>query len=288
VRYRFIQQHHQQFPIVAMCRTLRVSASGYYEWRDRPQSLRAAENRRLLAQIKATHVRSRRTYGRRRVHAQLRAQGVPCSRNRVARLMRSQGLRAVGRRRFRATTDSRHRFPVAPNLLARDFTATAPNQVWVSDITYLPSEEGWLYLATVMDLWSRRIVGWAMEPSLHRRLTLGALEMAISQRHPEPGLIHHSDRGSQYACDDYQATLETQRMIPSMSRKGDCWDNAPMESFYSTLKCELTHLWKRQPREQARREVFDYLEVFYNRQRLHSSLGYQAPAAFELSAARTT
>lgn len=288
MRYRFIQQYPQQFPVVAMCRTLRVSTSGYYGWLGRPQSPRQQANRRLVAQIKAVHARSRRSYGRRRVHAQLRAEGVRCSRNRVARLMRQNGIRAVGRRRFRATTDSRHSFPPAPNRLERDFTATAPNQVWVSDITYLPSEEGWLYLATVMDLWSRRIVGWAMEPTLHRRLTLGALEMAISQRHPGPGLIHHSDRGSQYACGDYQAALQGHGMIPSMSRKGDCWDNAPMESFYGTLKCELTYRWKHQPREQARREVFEYIEVFYNRQRLHSSLGYQAPAAFEVSAAKAT
>jgi transposase InsO family protein len=195
--------------------------------------------------------------------------------------MRQESLSGRRRRAFKATTDSTHKLPVAQNLLARDFTVSAPDQVWVSDITYLPVEEGWEYLAAVMDLCSRRIVGWAMQSTLDRSLTLRALEMAITQRRPRPGLIHHSDRGSQYACADYQAALGRQRMIPSMSRKGDVWDNAPMESLFGTLKGELVHGCPRPPRAQARREVFEYLEVFYNRQRLHSSLGYQSPAAFE-------
>ncbi len=207
---------------------------------------------------------------------------ITCSPNRVARLMRQEGIQGLGRRKFRATTDSRHSFPVAENLLARNFTATTPDQVWVSDITYLRTEDGWDYLATVMDLYSRRIVGWAMQSSLQRSLTLRALEMAMAQRRPAPGLIHHSDRGSQYACGDYQAALERRGMLPSMSRKGGCWDNAPGESFFGTLKCELVHHWSRPPRHRARREVFEYIEVFYNRQRLHSSLGYQSPVAFEM------
>ncbi len=284
MRYRFIRQH-KQFPITLMCRMLRVSASGYYEWLERPQSPRAAENRRLGVQIGAVHARSRRTYGRRRVWAQLRAEGVRCSRNRVGRLMRRIGLSGVRKRRLRATTDSKHKLPVAPNRLARNFGASAPDQVWVSDITYLATQEGWEYLATVMDLYSRRIVGWAMQPTLERSLTLSALHMAISQRQPGPGLIHHSDRGSQYACADYQALLRRHGMLPSMSRKGNVWDNAPKESFYGSLKCELVHHWSRPPRDQARRLVFDYIEVFYNRQRLHSFLGYQSPAAFEMQSA---
>ncbi len=275
-------QHHRQFPIADMCRVLGVSSSGYYEWLRRPQSARATQNRRLLAHIKAVHARSRSTYGRRRVYAQLRREGVRCSRNRVARLMRQEGISGRRKRSFRVTTHSRHSFPVAPNHLGREFSANGPDQVWVSDITYLRAQEGWEYLATVMDLYSRRIVGWAMQPTLERSLTLSALEMAISQRQPTLGLIHHSDRGSQYACGDYQAALRRQGMIPSMSRKGDVWDNAPKESFYASLKCELVHTWARPTRDQARRQVFDYIEVFYNRQRLHSSLGYRSPVAFEM------
>lgn len=284
MRYRFVHQHAQQFPITVLCRVLEVAPSGYYAWRTRPESPRQQANRALSEQIQAVHTHSRGTYGRRRVHAQLCARGTPCSRNRVARLMRLHGLEARPRRRFRVTTDSRHHFPVAPNLLERDFSAAAPDQVWVSDLTYLATDEGWLYLATVMDLYSRRIVGWAMQPTLERSLTLAALEMAVAQRLPPPGLIHHSDRGVQYACGDYQARLTRYGMRCSMSRKGDPWDNAPKESFYGTLKGELTHD-RHENRDQAHREVFEYIEVFYNRQRLHSSLGYLSPVAFEQQSA---
>ena len=281
MRYSFIRQHRGQFRLASMCRVLRVSKSGYFAWLKRPEGARAKANRALLTRIKAAHAQSRHTYGRRRVHAALQAQGVACGKHRVGRLMRSVGLQGRRRRAFRATTNSQHSFPVAPNLLARNFTATAPDQVWVSDITYLACAEGWEYLATVMDLHSRRIVGWAMQSSLERSLTLRALEMAIAQRRPGPGLIHHSDRGVQYACADYQRLLEGQDMIPSMSRKGDCWDNAPKESFFGTLKGELVHHWGRPSRRDAHREIFDFIEVFYNRQRLHSSLGYLSPAEFE-------
>ena len=285
MRYRFVREHCKQFPVAALCRLMQVAGSGYYAWRGRAEGSRQRANRALVTQIKAAHQQSRKTYGRRRIHAQLQRDGISCSRNRVARLMRSEGLWGRRRRAFKATTDSKHSFPVAPNLLARDFTASAPDQVWVSDITYLACEEGWEYLATVMDLYSRRIVGWAMQSTLERSLTLKALEMAIAQRRPAPGLIHHSDRGVQYACADYQAALARQGMVPSMSRKGDCWDNAPKESFFGTLKCELCYHWSRPPRAEARREVFEYLEVFYNRRRLHSSLGYQSPVVFEMQSA---
>jgi len=281
VRYSFIREHRKQFRLAALCRVLRVSKSGYFAWLTRTEGPRAQQNRALGTQIKAIHRRSRGTYGRRRVHAALVAQGTACSPNRVARLMRAAGLWGRRRRAFKATTDSQHSLPVAPNLLARNFTTTAPDQVWMSDITYLPVQEGWEYLAAVMDLHSRRIVGWAMQSTLERSLTLNALAMAIAQRQPGPGLTHHSDRGSQYACADYQAALARHGMIPSMSRKGDVWDNAPMESLFGTLKSELVHDWSRPFRDEARREVFEYLEVFYNRQRLHSSLGYQSPVAFE-------
>jgi len=282
VRYSFIRDHRRQSRIVAMCRVLKVSSSGFYAWLSRPESPRRRANRTLAVQIRAAHRRSHQTYGRRRIHRQLQRDGGVCSRNRVARLMGQEGIQGVGRRKFKATTDSRHSFPVAQNLVARDFTATAPDQVWVSDITYLRTEEGWDYLATVMDLYSRRVVGWAMQFTLERSLTLRALEMAIAGRRPGPGLIHPSDRGSQYACGDYQTALNEQQMIPSMSRKGDCWDNAPKESFFGTLKCELSLHRLRLSREQAHRKVFEYIEVFYNRQRLHSSLGYQSPVAFEM------
>jgi transposase InsO family protein len=286
MRYRFIQQHRKQFPISAMCRVMQVSPSGYYDWRARPQSPRAGQNRALVVRIKAAHTRSRQTYGRRRLHVQLQRDGVRCSRNRVARLMRQEGLQGRRRRGFRVTTDSRHGLPVAPNLLARDFSATGPNQVWLSDITYLPCAEGWEYLATVMDAYNRQIVGWALQSTLERSLTLNALEMALRQRQPAAGLIHHSDRGSQYACRDYQAVLTQRGLRCSMSRKGDPWDNAPQESFFGTLKSELVHDWSRPPRAQARREVSNYIEVFYNRQRLHSALGYQTPVGFALATAR--
>ena len=281
MRYRFVREHCKQFPTAALCRVMQVASSGYYAWRRRAESSRQRANRALVVQIKAAHARSRKRYGRRRIHVQLHNEGVSCSRNRVARLMRAEGLCGLPRRKFKATTDSRHSLAVAPNLLARNFTASAPDQVWMSDITYLACEEGWEYLATVMDLHSRRIVGWAMQSTLERSLTLRALEMAITQRRPAPGLIHHSDRGVQYACGDYQAALGARGLVTSMSRKGDCWDNAPKESFFGTLKCELGLHGLRPPREQARREVFEYIEVFYNRQRLHSSLGYLSPAAFE-------
>jgi putative transposase len=281
VRYRFVREHAQQFPISMLCRTMQVASSGYYAWRSRPESARARANRALAQRIKAAHEGSRRIYGRRRIQAQLRREGVVCSPNRVGRLMRQESLQGLRRRRFKATTNSRHSFPVAANLLGRDFTAAAPDQVWVSDITYLGCQEGWEYLATVMDLCSRRIVGWAMQSTLDRSLTLKALQMAIAQRRPGPGLIHHSDRGVQYACGDYQDLLAEHGAIPSMSRKGDCWDNAPKESFFGTLKCELGLHGLRPSREQAHRKVFEYIEVFYNRQRLHSTLGYLSPAQFE-------
>jgi transposase InsO family protein len=285
VRYSFIQEHRKQFRLVTLCRVLRVSKSGYFAWRKRPESARAKANRALLGQIKAIHARSQKLYGRRKIHPSLRREGVVCSLNRVGRLMRLHGLCGLRRGKFKATTDSRHSFPVAPNLLARNFCAAAPDQVWVSDITYLACAEGWEYLATVMDLSSRRIVGWAIQSSLDRSLTLKALKMALSQRRPAPGLVHHSDRGVQYACGDYQALLKQHGAIPSMSRKGDCWDNAPKESFFGTLKCELGLQKMRLPREEAHRKVFEYIEIFYNRQRLHSSLGYLSPVEFELQTA---
>ena len=204
-----------------------------------------------------------------------------CSRKRVARLMRAHGIRSVRRRKYRVTTQSKHRHPIAPNVLARDFEVSDPDRVWLGDLTYIPTGEGWLYLAALMDLGSRRIVGWATSHRLTQELTQAALDRALLERRPKPGLLHHSDRGSQYAADDYRETLRKARIALSMSRKVDCWDNAPMESFFATLKLELVHRRRYESRRQARRDLFDYIEVFYNRKRRHSSLGGLSPAAYE-------
>lgn len=281
MRYQFIADHQRQFPTVHLCRLLQVSPAGYYAWCTRPESARSRADRELTERIRAIHKASRATYGWRRVHAELCAQGHPCSRKRVARLMRQAGLQARRRRPRRVrTTDSRHGFDVAPNLLAEAPEVTGPDQVWVSDITYLRTDEGWLYLATVLDLYSRRIVGWSLQATLERSLTLDALAMAVGRRHPRPGLLHHSDRGSQYACHDYQDALRRHGMLPSMSRRGDPYDNAAQESFFGRLKEELPReRWA--TRAEARREVFEYLEVFYNRHRRHSSLHYLPPVDFE-------
>jgi putative transposase len=285
VKYACIRRHEGVYAVALMCRVLRVSRGGYYAWRQRPPNRWAVANAELATRLRAVHMQSRGTYGSPRLQAELGAQGVRCSVNRVARVMRTAGLRAKGRRRFRVTTtDSRHGAPVAPNVLDRQFAVDAivgVDRVWASDITYLPTGEGWLYLAVVLDLASRRVIGWAMRHTLERGLTLDALQMALGQRRPAPGVLHHSDRGSQYACGDYQAQLLAQGMTCSMSRKGDCWDNAVAESFFATLKTELVDDAAWPTREAARAAVFEYIEVWYNRQRRHSSLGYRSPVQYE-------
>jgi putative transposase len=286
MRFRFIEDHRADYPVRALCAALGVSPSGFYAWRSRPESGRAAENRGLLAQIRQVHGESGGRYGSPRVHAALRARGRRVGRGRVERLMRRHGVRALlARPRRVRTTDSRHPFPVAANLLGRQFMAAAPNQVWLADITYLPTAEGWLYLAAVMDLHSRRIVGWSMRDHLRAEGALAALQMALQRQRPEPGLIHHSDRGVQYACADYAVALEEAGITPSMSRRGNCLDNAPMESFFHSLKTELVHHRRYETHDQARRDVFAYIEGFYNRQRLHSALGYRTPEEMALRAA---
>ena len=286
--YAFIRGHVATFPIRIMCEVLGVSRSGYYAWAGRPESARAAADRDLAAQIRVAHEASRGRYGSPRVHAELRAQGRRVGRKRVARLMRGMGLSARRRRRFRRTTDSAHAFPVAPNLLGRDFTASAPGRVWLADLTHIRTAEGWLYLAVVLDLFSRRAIGWAMADHLGHELALAALDMAIARERPEPGLVHHSDRGVQFAAHEYRRRLRRHGMLCSMSRKGDCWDNAPMESFFATLKGELVEERDYLTRDEARADVFQYIEGFYNRRRLHSGLGYLTPeqklAAFQAAA----
>jgi putative transposase len=285
MRFRFIEDHREVFHVRVMCSILEVSASGYYAWRARPESTRSQTDRALLESIRRVHAESRRRYGSPRVHAALQAEGHRVGRNRVARLMRRHGIRVRTKRRFRVTTDSKHAFPLAPNLLDRQFTASGPNKVWLADITYIPTGEGWLYLAVVLDLFSRKVVGWAMRETLAQELTLAALRMAITSRRPGPGLLHHADRGSQYAAHDYRRLLAKHGMRCSMSRKGDCWDNAPMESFFGSLKTELEEDGPFPTRQAARSALFAFIEGFYNRQRLHSAIGYKAPAEMEQLAA---
>jgi putative transposase len=281
VKFRFIAAEKATFPIRLLCRTLQVSRAGFYAWRDRAPSARAQADERLGVEIAAIHTETRRRYGSPRVHAELVQRGHRTSRKRVARLMRSRGLAGRRRRRFRITTQSRHPFPIAPNVLARQFERAAPDQAWVTDITYIPTGEGWLYLAVILDLYSRFAVGWAMSERITDDLTLDALGMALARRRPPPGLLHHSDRGSQYASGDYRTLLERHGIVCSMSRRGDCWDNAVAESFFGSLKVELVHDAAWPTRTTARTELFEYIEVFYNGQRRHSALGYLSPRAFE-------
>lgn len=281
MRFAFIHAHRDQFPLQRMCAVMEVSASGYYAWRDRPLSERAQANQTLVEAIRGIHGQSRQTYGSPRIHAELVARGIRVGKNRVARLMRAVGIRARRKQRRKVTTDSQHPYPVAPDLLQRDFQAEAPNQKWLGDITFIPTAEGWLYLAAIVDLFSRKVVGWAMEDTLASCLVEQAFRMAVQNRQPVAGLLHHSDRGSQYAGESYQNLLTAQRMQVSMSEKGDCYDNAPMESFFSTLKCERVHFQDYQTRAEARTDIFAYIEGFYNRIRRHSSLGYLSPVEFE-------
>jgi putative transposase len=267
--------------VCLMCRVLQVSRSGYYAWLSRRESGRSISNCQLLSQIRMVYDRSRRLYGSPRVTAELRAQGYVCNEKRVARLMRVHGIKAKTVGKFRATTDSKHNLPIAPNLLDRQFTVARPNAVWVSDITYIWTSEGWLYLAGIVDLYSRQVVGWAMSHRVDGHLTLSALRQAIARRHPGRGLLHHSDQGKQYAASDYCKLLSEYGMIASMSRTGDCWDNAVMESFFGTLKTEMIYFEKFSSREEAEMKIFEYIEVFYNRQRRHSTLGQLSPVEFE-------
>ena len=280
--FQFIRDHAGRWPVRLMCRVLEVSASGYYAWRSRPESARARANRALLADLRRLHGEHHGRYGSPRMHAALRAQGSTANRGRVARLMRRHGIRALAGRRFRpCTTDSRHRLPIAPNLLQQAFVAPAPNRVWLADITFIATREGWLYLAAVLDLATRKIVGWSMRDHMRTELPLAALMMAAQRQRPPAGLICHSDRGSQYASEAYGKQLIAMKAKPSMSRTACCYDNAPMESFFHTLKVELAHQQRWTTREDARRDLFAYIEGYYNRRRIHSALGYRTPEQAE-------
>ena len=281
MKYRAIRDHAGRFPTRLMCRVLKVTPAGFYAWAVRPASARAVANRRLLVSIRALHAESRRTYGSPSIWDALVQRGERVGRHRIARLMRAHGIRAKTVKKYRATTHSGHRLPVAGNVLERQFTVTQPNRVWAGDITYVWTHEGWLYLACVLDLYSRAVIGWAMGPRLTADLAAHALTMALARRRPSVGLLHHSDRGVQYAAHDYQRLLAQAGITCSMSRKGNCWDNACVESFFATLKKELIHDQRYPSREAARQDIFEYIEVFYNRQRRHTTLGYRSPAAFE-------
>jgi transposase InsO family protein len=286
MRFRFIEDRRADYPVRIMCEVLEVSPAGYYAWRSRSESRRAADNRELVDDIKRIHRDYRGRYGSPRIHEELKALGRGASRGRIERLMRQHGIRAIMARPRRVrTTDSRHDLPIAPNLLERNFTADALNRIWLADITYVETDQGWLYLATVLDLYSRKIVGWAMADHLRAELPLAALKMAIAAQRPGPGLIHHSDRGVQYASADYRKMIQSAGFRASMSRKGNCYDNAPMESFFHTLKTELVHHRHYATRQEARRDIFAYIEGFYNRIRRHSAIGYISPNAMELKAA---
>jgi transposase InsO family protein len=282
----FIEDYRQLYPVQVMCSVLEVSPAGYYAWRKRPVSERETANAALLTEIRQVHRDSGGRYGSPRVHAVLKSQGRGASRGRIERLMQQHGIRAIMAppRRVR-TTDSRHDLPIAPNLIGRDFTAEAPNRVWLADITYIPTAEGWMYLAAVMDLFSRKIVGWAMADHMRAELASSALAMAIQQQRPQEGLIQHTDRGVQYASQAYREALSNAGITASMSRKANCYDNAPMESFFHTLKTEQVHHCDYQTRAEAQRDVFAYIEGFYNRTRLHSAIGYITPVEMEQKAA---
>ncbi len=282
MRYGFIARHRTVWPTGLMCQVLRVSRSGFYEWTGRSPSRRAREDQRLLGLIRTSFMQSDSTYGSPRVWDDLHDLGERCSRKRVARLMREGQLHARGKRR-RPPVDSglRPEHFIAPNVLDRQFEAAAPNQKWVADFTYIPTGEGWLYLAVVLDLFSRRVVGWSMSPVMNAQFVLDALMMAVWRRGKPKELLHHSDQGSQYTSEEFQRLLADQGIICSMSRRGDCWDNAAMESFFSTLKLERAHRRRYRSRDEARADLFDYIERFYNPRRKHSTLGYVSPAEFE-------
>ena len=282
MRFQFIRGHRDEFPVTRMCKVLNVSPSGYYAWRNRPVSAREMANRELYNKIEAVYNESHEIYGSPRIYRDLKKQNVACSENRVARLMRLRGLRAKQTKLYKTTTRRNKADPVAPNLLKRDFEADRPNQKWLTDITYIPTQEGWLYLAAVLDLYSRRIIGWAMLGRMTSDLTKDALKMSIRQRQPGADLIHHSDQGSQYTAGEYQQLLKDWDIQVSMNGVGTWYDNAPMESFFGSLKSEWVHHRVYRTRDEARSDIFYYIEAFYNRRRLHSSLNYFSPEEYEL------
>lgn len=281
MKYAFIEEHRHIHGVGKMAKMLKITRSAYYAYRRRPVSNREQENHNLVLKIQDIHSDMRQVYGSPRVTAELKSQGIKCSHNRVAKLMNNNNIVAVTKRRFKVTTKSKHRYPISPNLLCKPFAADYQNQIWVSDISYIPTAEGWLYLAIVCDLYSRAIVGWSMQNNLHSDLVINAFHKALQRRNPHQGLIFHSDRGVQYACREFRSILKDHNIIQSMSGKGNCYDNAVSESFFGTLKQELLSQTRFRTRSEARSVIFEYLEIFYNQQRIHSSLGYLSPNNFE-------
>jgi putative transposase len=281
MKYQFIENHRSAFAVEKMCRSLQISKSGYYAWKTRPKSNRDQANEKLDHHIRTIYQQSKGTYGSPRITEALNNQNIDCSENRVARRMRKNNIKAKTKKRFKVTTHSKHTHPIAENLLGQDFTAQRPDQVWASDITYLWTREGWLYLAVILDLFSRRIVGWSLSHRLGQELVLNAFQQALWRRRPGPGVIFHSDRGVQYACTALRNLLQQHKFIQSMSGKGNCYDNAVVESFFHTLKTELVYFETYYTREDAQNSVFEYMETYYNRTRLHSTLNYCSPVEFE-------
>ena len=284
MKYWFMNQYRSLHGVQKMCRVIGASRSGYYGWRRQQESKRQKDNEKILMEIKESHKNSHRAYGSPRITEDLRANGTKCSENRVARLMKVHGIIAKAKKKFKATTSSKHNLPVAENLLNQDFAAEKPNTVWVSDITYIWTLEGWLYLSVILDLYSRQVVGWAMSDRLTAGFVIKALHQAIGRRNPDRGCILHSDRGVQYASADFRDVLNSHGFIQSMSRKGNCYDNAVAESFFHTLKTEHVYDYRYESRAEARQSIFEYIEMFYNRHRRHSALGYRSPVSFELEA----
>lgn len=280
MKYQFIDKYRSVYRVEKMCRMLDICRSSYYTWKNRSKSLREKENESLVFRIKLVHGKSRRIYGSPRITAELRANGLRCGKNRVARLMREHGIAAKTRRRFKITTDSKHTLPIAENILDQEFAMDAPNKTWAGDITYIWTQQGWMYLAVVLDLFNREIVGWSMRKRITKDIVIEAFTMAIKRKRPQAGLVFHSDRGSQYASHDFRRLLEKYGVIQSMSGKGNCYDNAVTESFFHTLKTELVYFELYRTRSEARQSIFEYIEIFYNRIRRHSFLGYVSPVDF--------
>lgn len=276
-----MKHHEGEFPVALMCRIFGVSSSGYYAWRKRDHSAQDALELKLLRAIEDVHRSSRKNYGSPRIYRQLKGMGHEVGKTKIERVMKKHGIRAKTKRKFRVTTDSKHKLPVAPNLLARNFSPAKPNQTWAGDITYVWTREGWLFLAVIVDLFSRQIVGWSLDKTMPRELVLSALRQAYFRRKPGTGLVFHSDRGSQYCSKEFRQQLRVYRMVQSQSRKANCWDNACVESFFHTLKTELIYHEDFKTRDEAQRVIFEWVEAFYNRQRLHSTLGYLSPVDFE-------
>ena len=281
MKYKFIMENRKEFRLGKMCKMLEVSRSGYHNYVRRKMSQRRLENQMILERIRRIHHLSRGLYGSPKIYQELRKLGLKYNRKRIVRIMRINGIRAKTKRKYKRTTDSNHSYPVAENILGQDFTSTVLNKIWVSDITYIWTKEGWLYLCCILDLCSRKIVGWQIDITLSSSLVITALSQAITNRGENPGIIFHSDRGSQYASGEVRKYLWGHKMIQSMSRKGNCYDNAVMESFFHTLKTELVSFENFQTRDEAKMKIFDYIEIFYNRQRSHSSIGYLTPEEFE-------